>query len=74
MDIQSDGKSVFIWRKSSASADAGNCVEVACAGSSVLVRDSRDQSGTMLEFTPALWRSFVRRTRGNQNAPSCGQP
>lgn len=66
MDIQSDGKSVFIWRKSSASADAGNCVEVACADSSVLVRDSYDQSGTMLEFTPTLWRSFVRQIRRDQ--------
>jgi hypothetical protein len=66
MDIQSDGESVFIWRKSSASADAGNCVEVACADSSVLVRDSYDQSGTMLEFTPTLWRSFVRQIRGDQ--------
>lgn len=66
MDIQSDGESVFIWRKSSASADAGNCVEVACADSSVLVRDSYDQSGTMLEFTPTLWRSFVRQIRGDR--------
>ena len=66
MAIQSDGESVFIWRKSSASADAGNCVEVACADSSVLVRDSYDQSGTMLEFTPTLWRSFVRQIRRDQ--------
>jgi hypothetical protein len=68
MGIPSDGQSVFVWRKSSASADAGNCVEVACANSSVLVRDSYDQSGTMLEFTPTLWRSFVRQVRGDQNA------
>jgi Domain of unknown function (DUF397) len=66
MSVQPDGQSVFIWRKSSASADGGNCVEVACAHSSVLVRDSQDQSGTVLEFTPALWRSFVRQIRGDQ--------
>jgi hypothetical protein len=68
MGTLSDGQSVFAWRKSSASADAGNCVEVACANSCVLVRDSYDQSGTRLEFTPALWRSFVRQIRGDQNA------
>jgi Domain of unknown function (DUF397) len=66
MAIQSDGESVFIWRKSSASADAGNCVEVACADTSVRVRDSYDQSGTMLEFTPTLWRSFMRQIRRDQ--------
>lgn len=66
MSTPSDGQSVFVWRKSSASADAGNCVEVACADSSVLVRDSYDQSGTMLEFTLPLWRSFVRQIRGDQ--------
>jgi Domain of unknown function (DUF397) len=68
MSIQSDGQSVLIWRKSSASADVGNCVEVACADSAVLVRDSHDQSGPMLEFTPTLWHSFVRRIRGDQSA------
>lgn len=70
MDIRSNGQSVFVWRKSSTSADGGNCVEVACAESSVLVRDSRDQSGTMLEFAPAAWRTFARRVRGNQGASS----
>jgi Domain of unknown function (DUF397) len=70
MSIQSDKESIFVWRKSSASADAGNCVEIACADSSVLVRDSYDQSGTMLEFTSTQWRSFMRRIRGSQNASS----
>jgi hypothetical protein len=70
MDIPSDGQSLFVWRKSSASADAGNCVEVACADSSVLVRDSYDQSGTMLEFSSTLWRRFMRQIRGDQNASS----
>lgn len=66
MSIQSDEKSIFVWRKSSASADAGNCVEIASADSSVLVRDSYDQSGTMLEFTSTQWRSFMRRIRATR--------
>jgi hypothetical protein len=70
MDIQPKGQAVLIWRKSSASADAGNCIEVACADSAVLVRDSHDQSGPMLEFTPTRWRSFVHRIRGNQRVSS----
>jgi Domain of unknown function (DUF397) len=70
MSIQPDEQSVFIWRKSSASADGGNCVEVACGHCSVLVRDSQDQSGTVLEFTPTLWRSFVRQMRGAQRTSS----
>lgn len=66
MGIPSDAQSMLVWRKSSASADAGNCVEVACADSFVMIRDSYDQSGTMLEFTPTPWRSFVRQIRCNQ--------
>jgi hypothetical protein len=50
-----------IWRKSSASAGGGECVEVASWKTSVLVRDSDYQSGTVLEFTQGQWRSFVRR-------------
>ena len=57
------------WIKSTYSS-TGNCIEVACADFSVLVRDSQDQSGPMLEFTPTLWRGFVRRIRGNQSISS----
>lgn len=51
------------WRKSSASADAQDCVEVACAGTSVLVRDSGKAPGAVLAFTPAQWSAFVKRVR-----------
>jgi hypothetical protein len=50
-----------IWRKGSASAGGGECVEVATWKSSVLVRDSRYPSRTVLEFTQSQWRSFVHR-------------
>jgi len=56
------------WRKSSASAGAGECVEVARSDSVVLARDSRNQSGTVLEFTPAQWLGFLRRVR---NGDAC---
>jgi hypothetical protein len=45
MPTQPAQHSTLNWRKSSASADAGECVEVATSGRSVLVRDSHDQSG-----------------------------
>ena len=59
MATQRNRHSTLIWRSSSASADGGNCAEVATSELSVLVRDSRDKSGVMLEFSAAQWRGFV---------------
>ncbi|WP_073782467.1 DUF397 domain-containing protein [Streptomyces uncialis] len=51
------------WRKSSASAGEGNCVEVAdCAaiqGGCVAVRDSKDPEGPVLVFRNATFSAFV---------------
>lgn len=47
-----------VWRKSAASG-AGNCVEVAFTNESVLVRDSKDQLGPVLSFSPAEWTAFL---------------
>ncbi|MCO1597708.1 DUF397 domain-containing protein [Micromonospora sp. RHAY321] len=49
------------WHKSTRSgSNGGSCVEVAdnLAGV-VLVRDTKDQDGGILQFDPAAWRSFV---------------
>ena len=54
---------MLTWRKSSASAGAGECVEVARSGESVLTRDSRDQSGVVLAFTTAGWLGLLRRIK-----------
>ncbi len=52
--------SELVWFKSSYSGDeGGNCVEVAEATSTVLVRDSKDKSGPRLTFSPAAWEAFV---------------
>ncbi len=50
-----------VWRKSSYSGDTGgNCVEVARnLPGIVAVRDSKDQAGPVLAFTPTQWRAFV---------------
>jgi hypothetical protein len=51
----------FEWRKSTRSAGTGgNCVEVADNLPGVVaVRDSKDQAGPVLVFTPAEWSAFV---------------
>jgi hypothetical protein len=51
-----------VWRKASASTNAGNCVEVAVnLPGAVAVRDSKDPAGPALTFTPDAWRAFTSR-------------
>ena len=54
-----------VWRKSTRSGGSGgNCVEVADNLPDVVgVRDSKDQAGPALRFTPTAWSAFVGRTR-----------
>jgi Domain of unknown function (DUF397) len=46
------------WKISSASGGT-NCVEVAFSAGTVLVRDSKDRDGGMLQFPSTSWRDFV---------------
>lgn len=48
----------IVWRKSSASAGT-NCVEVASAGMSIYVRDSKNPGGPILSFDHAEWIAFL---------------
>ncbi|MEJ2852556.1 MULTISPECIES: DUF397 domain-containing protein [unclassified Saccharothrix] len=54
-----------VWRKSTRSTAAtnANCVEVAHAGPTVGVRDSKNAAATPLAFPAATWASFLRATR-----------
>ena len=63
MPAQPGQYSTLTWRKSSASAGAGECVEVAKSGLSVLARDSRDQSGVVLAFTAVAWIALLQRIK-----------
>jgi len=47
-----------LWRTSSASADTA-CVAIAILDDRVLVRDSKDPTGPVLEFTHPEWRAFL---------------
>jgi Domain of unknown function (DUF397) len=55
---------VIRWRRSSQSTGAdGTCVEVACDGATIVVRDSKDPTGPVLRFSAAEWRAFVLGVR-----------
>lgn len=49
-----------IWRKSSRSGSAINCVEVALTSNNVAVRDSKNPDDGHLTVTRDQWRSFLR--------------
>jgi len=55
------------WRKSSRSADGGQCVEVreATDGSAAQVRDTKDREGGTLTFTGPQWTGFVKAVRSS---------
>lgn len=48
-----------VWRKSSRSGSAINCVEVALTSGNVAVRDSKNPDDGHLTITRAQWRSFL---------------
>ena len=50
------------WRKSTAS-NSGACVEVAVLDRAVLVRDSMNRNGPVLQLSSAAWCSFLTRAR-----------
>lgn len=63
------------WRKSSFSGNGGDCVEVGQLGDGVIVvRDTKDRSGTAHRYAPAAWRAFVAGVRsGNPGLDKPGR-
>ncbi|MEM8925741.1 MAG: DUF397 domain-containing protein [Actinomycetota bacterium] len=47
------------WTRSRFCASNGQCVEVARTDNEILVRDSKEQAGPVLHFSPAEMRAFV---------------
>lgn len=57
----------MIWYKSSYSNPTGNCVEAAEADNGdILLRDSKDQKGAPLTFTPTEMDCFLRGVKDGQ--------
>jgi hypothetical protein len=54
------------WRKSRASKETNECVEIASTGTSVLVRDSNASPDTRLAFRPAQWGAFLTCLQGDR--------
>jgi Domain of unknown function (DUF397) len=73
MGAQPNRDSIRSWRKSRTSADGGGCVEVAKWKSSMLVRDSRDPTGSTLELTWAQWRGLVWHIKTGATDPARDQ-
>ena len=48
------------WRKSSRSTGGNDCIEVAQAGTSCLIRDSKDPAGALLAVSAQTWAVFTR--------------
>lgn len=52
------GHGELFWRKSTRSS-SGDCVEIAVSTGVVLVRDSKNPDGPVLEFEPAVFSAFL---------------
>ncbi|MFD5948646.1 DUF397 domain-containing protein [Streptomyces collinus] len=65
MNANDDQAAQLTWVKSSYSAgDGGQCVEVADAGSAILIRDSKCPDVAMLNVPSDQWTAFVRMAAG----------
>ena len=47
------------WRTSSYSDNGGNCVEAAYSADAVLVRDTKDRDGAVMNFPAEAWKAFT---------------
>ncbi|MEV5311746.1 DUF397 domain-containing protein [Streptomyces sp. NPDC052610] len=62
-----------IWRKSSHSGDASNCVEIATAATAVHIRDSKRATGPHLTVHPSAWTAFTRTLRERSATAACAR-
>lgn len=66
-DVMHDPRRRLRWRKSSRSGAANNCVQVAdLDGGHRAVRDSKNPTGPVLQFTAAEWAAFTAGVRDGE--------
>lgn len=59
MSLNRDGLQVAGWRKARRSVATGECVEVAPLVGDIVVRDSVNPDGPVLQYSTVSWRSFL---------------
>jgi len=65
--VNGSGHSDLRWIKSSFSFANGDCVEVASLpDGGIGVRDSKDTSGPVLQFTQSEWQAFIGGARNGE--------
>jgi hypothetical protein len=57
------GAGDLVWRKTSYSNGDGECVEVAPMNGRIAIRDSKNPSGPLLNYSAAEWRSFLNTAK-----------
>lgn len=57
--------STYLWRKSSFSGDASNCVEASADSGVIAIRES-DEPEAILTTTPAALHAFIRGTKAGR--------
>ena len=66
MPARPDRYPAATWRKSSVSQEQGECVEISVRESFVLVRDSKNINGAVLEIPFGSWHELMRAIRIGQ--------
>jgi hypothetical protein len=65
MPVPEDGHENLNWRKATLSLNHGACAEVANGRGIVMMRDSKDPQGPVLEYSGNSWRFFVASAKLN---------
>lgn len=63
MSLAEGGLTRLNWRKATHSMNNGACVEAASVAGTVVVRDSQDLRGPIVQYPSSAWHTFVGNAR-----------